>query len=345
MDLERIRRIENHVDNAFRTRKLSICYPAQEGAGGMEKALAALSEKATETVAAGYNILILSDRHLDVDRIAIPALLATAAVHHHLINTGLRTEMGLVVETGEARQVHDFCLLGGYGAEAINPYLAFDSIQTAVDDLPGNPSREEAERNYIKAINNGMLKVMSKMGISTFQSYCGAQIFDAIGLNNNFIEAYFTGTPSVIAGIGLNEIATETVQRHDAAFGKKMLHTSELDVGGDYAFRIRGEEHVWTPETISLLQHAVRSDDYNLFRKYTAKVDDQTRKLKNLRGLFELDSLDQPIPLEEVEPAAEIVKRFATGAMSFGSISWEAHTNLAIAMNRLGAKSNTGEGG
>ena len=345
VDLERIRHIENHVDDAFRTRKLSICYPAQEGAGGMEKALEALTEKATETVAAGYNILILSDRHLGVDRIAIPALLATAAVHHHLINTGLRTEVGLVVETGEARQVHDFCLLGGYGAEAINPYLAFDSIQTAVDDLPGNPSYEEAELNYIKAVNKGMLKVMSKMGISTFQSYCGAQIFDAIGLNNNFIEAYFTGTPSVIAGIGLNEIATETVRRHESAFGKQMLHTPELDVGGDYAFRIRGEEHVWTPETISLLQHAVRSDDYNLFQKYTTKVDDQTRKLKNLRGLFKLDSLNQPIPLEEVEPAAEIVKRFATGAMSFGSISWEAHTNLAIAMNRLGAKSNTGEGG
>ena len=345
VDLERIRRIENHVDNAFRTRRLSICYPVQEGAGGMEKALVALGEKATEIVAAGFNILILTDRHLDVDRVAIPALLATAAVHHHLINTGLRTEVGLVIETGEARQVHDFCLLGGYGAEAINPYLAFDSIQAAVNDLPGNPSREKAESNYIKAINKGMLKVMSKMGISTFQSYCGAQIFDAIGLNDHFIEAYFAGTPSVIAGIGLYEIATETVRRHDFAFGKHRTQTAELDVGGDYAFRIRGEQHVWTPETISLLQHAVRSNNYELFQKYTTKVNNQTRKLKNLRGLFELDRPDQSIPLEEVEPAAEIVKRFATGAMSFGSISWEAHTNLAIAMNRLGAKSNTGEGG
>ena len=345
VDLERIRRIENHVDDAFRTRKLSICYPAHKGAGGMEAALAELCERATETVAAGYNILILSDRHLDIDRIAIPALLATAAVHHYLINTGLRTEVGLVVETGEARQVHDFCLLGGYGAEAINPYLAFDSIHSVVEDLPGNPSHDEAERHYIKAVNKGMLKVMSKMGISTFQSYCGAQIFDAIGLNDRFIEAYFTGTPSVIAGIGLDEVAIETVRRHESAFGNQTFHTAELDVGGDYAFRLRGEEHVWTPETISTLQHAVRSDDYELFQKYTAKVDDQTRKLKNLRGLFELDTLDEPIPIEEVESAAGIVKRFATGAMSFGSISWEAHTNLAIAMNRLGGKSNTGEGG
>jgi len=345
VDLERIRRIENHVDNAFKTRKLSICYPAQEGAEGMEKALAELNNRATETVAEGYNILILSDRHLDVDRIAIPALLATAAVHHYLINTGLRTEVGLVIETGEARQVHDFCLLGGYGAEAINPYLAFDSIHASVDDLPGNPSHAEAEQNYIKAIKKGMFKVMSKMGISTFQSYCGAQIFDAIGLNDSFIETYFTGTPSVIAGIGLDEVATETVRRHESAFGNQSFRTTELDVGGDYAFRIRGEEHVWTPETISLLQHAVRSDDYELFQKYSAKVDDQTQKLKSLRGLFKLDKLDQPIPLEEVESAAEIVKRFATGAMSFGSISWEAHTNLAIAMNRLGARSNTGEGG
>jgi glutamate synthase (NADPH/NADH) large chain len=345
VDLERIRRIENHVDDAFKTRKLSICYPAHEGAGGMEAALAKLCERATETVAAGFNILILSDRKLDTDRIAIPALLATAAVHHHLINTGLRTEVGLVVETGEARQVHDFCLLGGYGAEAINPYLAFDSIQAVVEDLPGIPSHDEAERNYIKAVNKGILKVMSKMGISTFQSYCGAQIFDAIGLSDSFVEAYFTGTPSVIAGIGLEEVATETVRRHESAFGNQTFHSVALDVGGDYAFRLRGEEHVWTPETISTLQHAVRSDDYELFQKYTAIVDDQTRKLKNLRGLFELDMLDEPIPLEEVESAAEIVKRFATGAMSFGSISWEAHTNLAIAMNRLGGKSNTGEGG
>ncbi len=345
VDLERVRRIENHVDDAFRTRKLSICYPAGEGAAGMREALERLCDKAIETVRDGRNILILSDRYLEVDRIAIPALLATAAVHHHLIKAGLRTEVGLVVETGEARQVHDFCLLGGYGAEAINPYLAFDSIHALVDELPGTPSPQEAERRYTNAINKGMLKVMSKMGISTFQSYCGAQIFDAIGLSDEFVERYFTGTPSVISGVGLDEIAAETVRRHDAAFGATTQRSTGLDVGGDYAFRLRGEQHVWTPETISTLQHSVRSGDYELFCEYTAMVDDQTRKLKNLRGLFEFDYVEGAIPLEEVEPASEIVKRFATGAMSFGSISWEAHTNLAIAMNRLGAKSNTGEGG
>ena len=345
VDLERVQRIENHVDNAFRTKKLSICYPAIEGASGMRGALQELCERATALVREGRNILILSDRRQDVERIAIPALLATAAVHHHLIKEGLRTEVGLVVETGEARQVHDFCLLGGYGAEAINPYLAFDVIHSLIDELDGVTTPEEAEQRYIKAINKGMLKVMSKMGISTFQSYCGAQIFDAIGLNTNFIDSYFTGTPSVIEGIGLDEIAAETVRRHEDAFGARAFTTTELDVGGDYAYRLRGEDHVWTPETISTLQHAVRSGDYDLFQKYTAEVDSQVRNLKNLRGLFELDYLPEPIPLDEVEPAAEIVKRFATGAMSFGSISWEAHTNIAIAMNRMGAKSNTGEGG
>ncbi|MDX2343806.1 MAG: glutamate synthase central domain-containing protein, partial [Acidimicrobiia bacterium] len=344
VDLERVRRVENHVDDAFRTKKLSMCYPASEGASGMRGALQELCHRATEVVREGRNILILSDRRQDVERIAIPALLATAAVHHHLINEGLRTEVGLVVETGEARQVHDFCLLGGYGAEAINPYLAFDVIHSLIDELDV-ATPEEAEKRYIKAINKGMLKVMSKMGISTFQSYCGAQIFDAIGLNTAFIGKYFTGTPSVIEGIGLDEIATETVRRHDAAFGSKSYTTTELDVGGDYAYRISGEDHVWTPETISTLQHAVRSGDYDLFQKYTAEVDSQVRSLKNLRGLFELDFLAEPISIDEVEPASEIVKRFATGAMSFGSISWEAHTNLAIAMNRMGAKSNTGEGG
>jgi glutamate synthase (NADPH/NADH) large chain len=345
VDLERVRRIENHVDDAFRTKKLSICYPAVDGASGMRGALEKLCETAATTVEEGHNIIILSDRCADGGRIAIPALLATAAVHHHLIRTGLRTEVGLVVETGEARQVHDFCLLGGYGAEAINPYLAFDVIHELADELPDHPTPKEAENRYIKAVTKGMLKVMSKMGISTFQSYCGAQIFDAIGLNSGFVDSYFTGTPSLVEGIGLDEIAAETVRRHEAAYGTPRYRTAELDVGGDLAYRLRGEQHVWTPETISTLQHAVRSGDYALFKKYTAIVNDQVRKLKNLRGLFELDVLDDPIPLDEVEPASEIVKRFATGAMSFGSISWEAHTNLAIAMNRLGAKSNTGEGG
>ncbi|MCP3998985.1 MAG: glutamate synthase large subunit, partial [bacterium] len=344
VDLERIRRIHNHVDDAFATKKLRICYPASDGASGMRGALQRLCERATDAVREGHNILILSDRCQAVDKIAVPALLATAAVHHHLIREGLRTEVGLVVETGEARQVHDFCLLGGYGAEAINPYLAFDVIDSLDDEIPGK-TIEEAQENYIRAIKKGMLKVMSKMGISTFQSYCGAQIFDGVGLSSEFIESYFTGTPSLIEGVGLDEIAAESVRRHESAFGAKTYRTTELDVGGDLAFRLRGEEHIWTPETISTMQHAVRSGDYELFQEYTGMVNDQSRSLKNLRGLFELDLLPEPIPLEEVEPANEIVKRFATGAMSFGSISWEAHTNIAIAMNRLGAKSNTGEGG
>ena len=341
--LERVRRIENHVDQAFRTRRLDMCYPVSEGAAGMKPALDRLCTQATEGVRAGYNILILSDRCVDAGRVGIPALLATSAVHHHLIREGLRTEVGLVVETGEARQVHDFCLLGGYGAEAINPYLALDTI--AVLDEPWDIDVEEAQRRYVEAIKKGIKKVMSKMGISTFQSYCGAQIFDAVGLSQAFVDEYFTGTHTVVEGVGLGEIAEEAVRRHRAAYGHAHVYRDALDVGGELAFRLRGEEHMWTPETITTLQHAVREDDFQKFQHYSSLVDDQTAKLKNLRGLFALRFADEPLPLDEVEPATEIVKRFATGAMSFGSISWEAHTNLAIAMNRLGAKSNTGEGG
>ncbi len=345
VDLERIRRIENHVDDAFRSRRLNICFPAELGAGGMQEALDRLCVDATAGVRDGFNLLILSDRCVDADRVALPALLATSAVHHHLIREGLRTEVGLVVETGEARRVHDFCLLAGYGAEAINPYLAFDSITSIIDELPEQMTVREAHRRYIKAVTKGILKVMSKMGISTFQSYCGAQIFDAVGLSSDLIDPYFTGTPSMIEGIGLAEVSIETVQRHLAAFGDNNGREPERDVGGDLAFRVRGETHVWTPETISTLQHAVREGDFAKFQEYTRVVNDQTTKLKNLRGLFDFDFGTDPVPLEEVESAKEVVKRFATGAMSFGSISWEAHTNLAIAMNRIGAKSNTGEGG
>ncbi|MDH3397371.1 MAG: glutamate synthase large subunit, partial [Acidimicrobiia bacterium] len=344
MGLERVRRIENHVDQAFRTKRLSICYPVEEGAAGMQPALDRLCSEATDGLRAGYNILILSDRCVDADRVGIPALLATSAVHHHLIREGLRTEVGLVVETGEARQVHDFCLLGGYGAEAINPYLALDTITTLLDEFP-NLRHDEAHHHYVEAIKNGMKKVMSKMGISTFQSYCGAQIFDAVGLSQAFVDRYFTGTHTVLEGVGLEEIAEEAVRRHRTAYGGTHIYRDALDIGGELAFRLRGEEHVWTPHTISTLQHAVREGDFEKFQKYSNAVDDQTSKLKNLRGLFELRFADKALPLEEIEPATEIVKRFATGAMSFGSISWEAHTNLAVAMNRLGAKSNTGEGG
>ncbi len=349
MDLERIRRIEDNVGEAFRTRTLCICYPAVRGAGGMQEALEGLCDQAQQAVTHGYNILILSDRNIDADTIAIPALLATAAVHHHLIRAGLRTSVGIVVETGEARRVHDFCCLAGYGAEAINPYLAFDTLSSMVGELRKEVDaaiqQEEVHKRYIKAVGKGILKVMSKMGISTYQSYCGAQIFDAVGLSGAFVEKYFTGTHSVIEGMGLREIAEETMRRHDAAFGDSHEYRSALDVGGELAYRLKGEHHMWTPETMSDLHHAVRAGDYVKFKNYTSKINEQTKQLKNLRGLFEFKYTDQPIPLEEVEAAESIVKRFSTGAMSFGSISWEAHTTLAIAMNRLGGKSNTGEGG
>ncbi len=345
VDLERIRRIENHVDHAFRTYTLDICYAADEGAAGMEAALERLFAQATKVVSNGYNILILSDRGLCADRIAIPALLATAGVHHHLIREGLRTEVGLVVETGEARQVHDFCLLAGYGAEAINPYLAFDTLSNLRAHLPGELGEEEIHKRYVKAISKGILKVMSKMGISTYQSYCGAQIFDAIGLSASFIERYFTGTHSPVGGIGLAEVSDEAVRRHKLAFGEAPVLRNALDVGGEIQFRLRGEEHMWTPETVGMLQHAVRAGDYARFKAYTRRINDHSAKLKNLRGLFAFKPGRNAVPLDEVEPAAAIVRRFATGAMSFGSISYEAHSTLAIAMNRIGGKSNTGEGG
>ena len=346
-DLERIRRIENHVDGSFKTYTLDISYQnTGPNRQTMAQAVDRICNKAEKVVREqGYNIIILSDRGLDADNIAIPALLATGAVHHHLIRKGLRTEVGLVVETGEARRVHDFCLLAGYGAEAINPYLAFDTISNIVQEKASGLSEAKAHAYYIKAVGKGIMKVMSKMGISTYQSYCGAQIFDAVGLSSEFIDAYFTGTATKVEGAGITEIAEETERRHAVAFGDAPIYRSELDVGGDLAFRIRGEEHVWTPETIGTLQHAVRSANYKQFKAYTAKVDNQVAKLKNLRGLFDLKPVGKPVPLDEVEPASEIVKRFATGAMSFGSISWEAHTTLAIAMNRIGGRSNTGEGG
>ena len=346
LDLEKIRRIENHVDNAFRTYTLDICYAARDGAEGMAAALERLFKRATQVVQEGFNILILSDRGVAADHVAMPALLATAGVHHHLIREGLRTEVGLVLETGEARQVHDFCLLAGYGAEAVNPYLAFDTLTALRPDSALGLSEEMLHANYVKAVNKGILKVMSKMGISTYQSYCGAQIFDAVGLSEAFVGRYFTGTPTAVSGVGMAEIAGETFHRHRLAFSDKLILQNQLDVGGDLAYRLRGEEHVWTPQTVSLLQHAVRQGDATLFAKYSAKIDDQESKLKSLRGLFEFAfPEDGGVPLDEVEPVGEIVKRFATGAMSFGSISWEAHTTLAIALNRLGGRSNTGEGG
>ncbi len=345
MDLERVRRIENQVGQVFRTYTLDITYPASEGAAGMAEALDDLCRHAEEVVERPYNILILSDRGIDVDYVAIPILLATAAVHHHLIRTGQRTEVGLVVETGEARRVHDFCLLAGYGAEAVNPYLAFDTLSAMRSNLPEGLEEDELHSRYIKAVAKGILKVMSKMGISTYQSYCGAQIFDAVGLSQEVLDLHFTGTRCAIDGVGLIEIAEETVRRHILAFKDVLPYRDALDPGGELTYRQRGEEHAWTPETVALLQHAVRAGDRGKYQAYARVMNEQDEKLKYLRGLFDFKFAEQPLGLNEVEPATEIFKRFATGAMSFGSISWEAHTNLAIAMNRIGGKSNSGEGG
>ncbi|MEM8839954.1 MAG: glutamate synthase large subunit, partial [Pseudomonadota bacterium] len=330
---------------------LDCTYAAAKGAGGMKAALDRIRAEAEKAVREGSNIIILSDRLIGPQRIAIPSLLFTAAVHHHLIRCGLRTSVGLVVETGEAREVHHFCALAGYGAEAINPYLAFETLAEMHKqlDFPEEVDDQEVVERYIKSIDKGILKVMSKMGISTYQSYCGAQIFDAVGLSSDFVKEYFTGTATTIEGVGLEEVAQETVIRHKAAFGNVEILKNALDVGGEYAFRQRGEDHVWTPSAVTNLQHAVRQNSHDKYETYAAEVNGENAALKTIRSLFKINTAEDvglaPVPLEEVEPASDIVKRFSTGAMSFGSISREAHTTLARAMNRIGGKSNTGEGG
>jgi glutamate synthase (NADPH/NADH) large chain len=347
-DLEKIRSI-GHMEEQFDTKTLDVTYAAEDGAPGMRPALERLCQRAEAAVRGGYNIIILSDRRAGPERIPIPALLATAAVHHHLIREGLRTAVGLVVETGEAREVHHFCCLAGYGAEAINPYLAFETLIAVKDDLPERIDEKEIIKRYIKSVDKGILKVMSKMGISTYQSYCGAQIFDAVGLKGDFVERFFFGTATRIEGVGLDEIAEETARRHREAFGDSPVLRHALEVGGEYLFRMRGEAHAWSPETVALLQHAVRGNSFDKYRAFAAMVNEQAEKLLTIRGLFRVKSAQDegraPVPIEEVEPAKDIVRRFSTGAMSFGSISREAHTTLAIAMNRIGGKSNTGEGG
>ncbi len=342
-DIAKLHDIENLTKGAYKSQVLDITYAAKEGAGGCEKALAALCKAAEKAVARGSNILILSDRTVSAAQVAIPALLATAAVHHHLVRSGLRTSTGLVVDTGSAREVHHFALLAGYGAEAVCPWLAFDTIPTL--ELPAGVEVKDAKKRFIKAVNKGLLKVMSKMGISTYQSYCGSQIFEAIGLNSSFVAKYFTGTATQIEGIGLKEVAEEAVRMHAAAYGDDPVLANMLDAGGEYAFRIRGEEHTWTPDSIAKLQHSTRNNNYATYKEYAKLINDQTERQMTLRGLFEIKAAGKPVPLDEVESAKEIVKRFATGAMSLGSISTEAHTTLAIAMNRIGGKSNTGEGG
>ena len=347
-DLEKIRSI-GHMEEQFDTRTLDFTFAVEKGPAGMADALNRLCERAEAAVHGGYNIIVLSDRQAGPERVPIPALLATAAVHHHLIRKGLRTSVGLVVETGEAREVHHFCCLAGYGAEAINPYLAFETLVAMKEEFPEKLDDKEVVKRYIKSIDKGILKVMSKMGISTYQSYCGAQIFDAVGLRKDFVDQYFFGTATTIEGVGLAEIAQETVRRHHDAFGDSPVLRHSLEVGGEYLFRVRGEAHAWSPESVAVLQHAVRGNSQDKYRAFARIVNEQAQRLLTIRGLFRVRSAEdegrQPVPLEEVEPAKEIVKRFATGAMSFGSISREAHTTLAIAMNRIGGKSNTGEGG
>jgi glutamate synthase (NADPH/NADH) large chain len=343
-DLEKIRHIEDVPDNDFHAQTLDAVYATEDGPEGMRIRIAELQAEAEECVRRGENIIVLSDRRVDADNVPVPALLATSAVHHHLVRTGLRTSVGLVVETGEAREVHHFCVLAGYGAEAINPWLAF---QTLSDMHPGiSPDDEKRiHKNYIKAIGKGILKVMSKMGISTYQSYCGAQIFDAVGLSSDFVSEYFPGTQTQIEGIGLNVVAAETVERHRVAWSDAPIYRNALDVGGDYAWRVRGDAHVWTPESVSDLQHAVRGNTQERYDAFANALNDQSKDLLTPRGLFEIVPDRNAIPLDDVESAADIVKRFSTGAMSFGSISREAHSTLAVAMNRIGGKSNTGEGG
>ena len=347
-DLEKIRSI-GHFEEHFDTKTIDVTYASELGAAGLEGALDRLCDRSEAAVHGGYNIIVLSDRGVGPDRIPIPALLATAAVHHHLIRKGLRTSVGLVLETGEAREVHHFACLAGYGAEAINPYLAFETLFAIKEDMPPEVSEDEIVYRYIKSIDKGLLKVMSKMGISTYQSYCGAQIFDAVGLKSDLVEKYFFGTATNIEGVGLSEIAEETVRRHADAFGDAPVYRHALDIGGEYAFRLRGEQHVWTPETVAALQHAVRLNAKDRYREFARLLNEQETNLKTLRGLLRIREAAEigrtPVPLDEVEPAAAIVRRFSTGAMSFGSISKEAHETLALAMNQIGGKSNTGEGG
>ena len=345
-DMERLIEIEKHTRGKFKSHVIDITYPLVWGDEGVEAKLASLCAESVDALKSGHNILIISDRAMNRDNVAIPALLALSAIHQHLVREGLRTTAGLVVETGSAREVHHFAVLAGYGAEAVHPYLAMETLIGLHKELPGELSADKAIYNYVKAIGKGLSKIMSKMGISTYMSYCGAQIFEAIGLDKVLIDKYFRGTASQVGGIGVFEVAEEAIRMHRAAFGDDPVLENMLDAGGEYAWRVRGEEHMWTPDVIAKLQHSARSNKFDTYKEYAQLVNDQSRRHMTLRGLFEF-KVDpaKAIPLDEVESAAEIVKRFATGAMSLGSISTEAHATLAVAMNRIGGKSNTGEGG
>ncbi|MCM3870249.1 MAG: glutamate synthase large subunit [Pyrinomonadaceae bacterium] len=333
-------------DSKFKSITLPMLYVLSEGGRGLEAAIDELCRQSSDAITRGFGIIILSDRSLTKELAPIPALLAVAAIHHHLIREGTRTQVGFVIESGEPREVHHFALLLGYGAAAVNPYLAFETLLdlSARQLLPGLDA-EKAITNYIKSINKGIVKVISKMGISTIQSYCGAQVFEALGLSEDFVDRYFTWTPSRIGGIGLDVIAEEVKLRHRQGFPERASHEDSLAEGGQYQWRREGELHLFNPETIHKLQHACRTNSYQAFKEYSESVNNQARRLYTLRGLMELKGPNGPVPIEEVEPVTEIVKRFKTGAMSYGSISKEAHEALAVAMNRIGGKSNTGEGG
>ena len=351
LDNDELAKLE-HVEEAhlgFRTKRISCLYPVAEGGEGLRAALARIREEASEAIAEGYSLLILSDWRSDETMAPVPSLLFTSAVHHHLIRNKTRTQVGLIVETGEAREIHHFCLLIGFGAAAVNPYLAFDTIEDRIRNgiIEGIDFRTAVE-NYIKAASKGILKVMSKMGISTVASYTGAQIFEAIGLGEGVVDEYFTGTVSRLGGIEIDTIAEEVRRRHVKAYPARPEEVAHRDIeyGGEYQWRREGEYHLFNPKTVFKLQHSTRTGQYQVFKEYTSLVNDQSEHLATLRGLFRLKTdAATAIPIDEVEPATEIVKRFSTGAMSYGSISAEAHETLAIAMNRLGGKSNTGEGG
>ena len=348
-EMEKIRHIERYTGGKFRSLELDITYPIAWGKVAVEARLASLCAQAEDAVRAGYSIVVISDRLVERERVAIPALLASSAIHQHLVAKGLRTSAGLVVETGSAREVHHFALLGGYGAEAVHPYLALETLLdlAAKGEFGPDLDGRKAIKNFVKAIGKGLKKVMSKMGTSTYMSYTGAQIFEAVGLAGSLVDKYFTGTTSSIEGIDIFQVAEEAIRIHKAAFeDTDPVLQSMLDAGGEYAWRVRGEEHMWTPDAIAKLQHSARQNSPQAYKEYAALINDQSRRHMTFRGLFEfrLDRV-KPVPIEEVEPAAEIVRRFSTGAMSHGSISVEAHTTLAVAMNRIGGKSNTGEGG
>ena len=347
-DLAKLRYIDEGGVEGYTPVTIDALYPVREDGAGLRDAIEAIRRQVSEAIAGGADLVILSDRYATEELAPIPSLLITAAVHHHLIREKTRTRVGLVIETGEAREIHHIALLLGYGAAAVNPYLVFDVLRDLSQQGDLTISPHHAAKNYIKAAGKGVLKVMSKMGISTVASYTGAQVFEAIGLSQELVDEYFTGTTSRLGGVGLEVIAAEAAARHHDAYPERPseLAHRELRIGGQYQWRREGEYHVFNPETVFKLQHATRTGRYEIFKQYTQMVDDQAKQLATLRGLFALrDGVRPPVPIDEVEPVGEIVKRFSTGAMSYGSISAEAHETLAIAMNRIGGKSNTGEGG